>query len=185
MGILGLLGGLGSKIVDIVDKHVKNQAEKEKITLEIQKAYMEHLAKVEEMLTEKQADIIVAEATGHSWLQRNWRPLTMLVFVSIIANNYILVPYAHALFNFDLPVLKLPDQVWELIKYGLTGYLGARSLEKITGMATSAVLAKKKLETLKDSVESVVDEVKERVPKLTDFNLDIDTVEKLGSSKKK
>ena len=31
-----------------------------------------------------QAGVVTAEATGESWLQRNWRPITMLSFVGLL-----------------------------------------------------------------------------------------------------
>ena len=53
----------------------------------------------------------------------------MLVFVFIIANNYIIAPYAKALFDVEL-ILELPPQMWDLLKIGLGGYVVGRSAEK-------------------------------------------------------
>lgn len=167
--VIGLIASLGSKVIDIIDQHVKDKALKQQLTLEIQKQYTEHLAKIEEILVQKQGDIIVSEATGHSWLQRNWRPITMLVFVFIIANNYVLVPYGQA-FGLHLPLLNLPDQVWELIKYGLTGYIGARSVEKISSIAAQTKM-------VSHIAKSATQTEAKRVPKLTDFNLTLDNEE--------
>jgi hypothetical protein len=74
-------------------------------------------------------DIILAEAKGESWLQRNWRPLLMLTCITIIANNYILYPYMKAIFSFGV-ALELPDALWELLKIGVGGYVVGRSVEK-------------------------------------------------------
>jgi len=163
--ILGIVTTLGSKIIDVIDRHVKDKALKQKLMLEIQREYMKHIAKLEEEIVRKQGDIIVSEATGHSWLQRNWRPITMLVFVFIIANNYVLVPYGQA-FGFHIPMLNLPDQVWELIKYGLTGYIGARSIEKVVATTTASKI-------LREAKQSVIDEPK-KPPKLTDIDLTLE-----------
>lgn len=73
--------------------------------------------------------VIVAEAKSDSWLAANWRPLTMLVFVTIIANNYLLYPYL-SLFWPEAPLLELPDFMWELLKIGMGGYVVGRSAEK-------------------------------------------------------
>ena len=165
-----LIGGLftiGNKILDIVDKHIKDKQLKQQLSLEIQKLYTEEALKLQQQMIQSQSDVIVAEATGHSWLQRNWRPITMLVFVFIIANNYVLVPYAHAIFKFQLPVLNLPPDVWEIIKYGLTGYIGARSVEKVTSIVTANKLAKQVSETI-----SVSDSNK--APKVTNLSLEND-----------
>lgn len=76
--------------------------------------------------------VIVAEAQGDSWLQRNWRPLLMLCFVLILFNNYVAAPYARAL-GLDLPTLDLPEGAWALLNIGVGGYIAGRSAEKILG----------------------------------------------------
>jgi len=77
-----------------------------------------------------QTSIITAEAKSEHWLTAVWRPITMLVFVFIIANNYIIVPYANAM-GASLPVLDVPPDLWALIKLGLGGYVLSRGGEKI------------------------------------------------------
>jgi len=74
--------------------------------------------------------VIVAEAQGESWLQRNWRPLLMLCFVLILFNNYVCAPYARAL-GLELPTLDLPEGAWALLNIGVGGYIAGRSAEKI------------------------------------------------------
>ena len=69
------------------------------------------------------ANVIVAEAQGASWLQRNWRPVTMMCFlVMIILNQAGVLP------------IPLPDQAWTIFGVGIGGYIGSRGLEKIVGM---------------------------------------------------
>jgi len=72
---------------------------------------------------------IVAEAQSEHWLAANWRPVTMLTFVAIIANNYIIYPYL-SLFWMEAPVLTIPPDMWGLLKIGLGGYVIGRSAEK-------------------------------------------------------
>ena len=81
-------------------------------------------------LTELQASVVVAELQSGAWLAQNWRPITMLTFVFIIANNYILYPYL-SLFWGKAPVLEIPPDMWGLLKIGLGGYVVGRSGEKI------------------------------------------------------
>ena len=85
---------------------------------------------VEARFIESQSKIIEAEAKSEHWITSAWRPMTMLVFVAIIANNYILVPYMQA-FGLDVPILQLTDQMWELLKIGIGGYIVGRSAEKV------------------------------------------------------
>jgi len=79
---------------------------------------------------ENQTSVIVAEANGQSWLQRNWRPIMMMVIVVIVANNYIIFPYA-SLFTDKVKVLELPDKLYTLMTVGLGGYITGRTIEKI------------------------------------------------------
>lgn len=88
-------------------------------------------AKLQEMVLtgqmkeiEAAAQIIVAEAQGESWLQRNWRPMLMCLFGLIIANNYIVVPL------FGSPAAEIPPDMWDLLKIGVGGYVVGRSVEK-------------------------------------------------------
>ena len=79
---------------------------------------------------EQRMKAIVAEAQSESWLARNWRPITMLTFVAIVANNYILYPYL-TLFGVPSTMLETPEQLWNLINIGLGGYVIGRSAEKV------------------------------------------------------
>lgn len=74
--------------------------------------------------------IVVAEAQSNHWVVAAWRPITMLVFVAIVANNYLLYPYI-SLFWSQAPVLEVPPDLWDLIKIGLGGYVVGRSAEKV------------------------------------------------------
>ena len=76
------------------------------------------------------AGIVTAEAKSEHWLAANWRPVTMLTFVFIIANNYIIYPYL-ALFFEEAPKLEIPPDMWALLKIGLGGYVVGRSAEKV------------------------------------------------------
>lgn len=74
--------------------------------------------------------VVVAEAKSEHFITANWRPITMLTFVTIIANNYILYPYL-SLFWPEAPKLELPQDMWDLLKIGLGGYVVGRSAEKV------------------------------------------------------
>ena len=75
------------------------------------------------------AGIITAEAKSEHFLVAAWRPITMLVFVFIIANNYIIYPYL-SLFWGNAPSLTIPPDMWDLLKLGIGGYTVGRTLEK-------------------------------------------------------
>ena len=78
---------------------------------------------------EASMNVIVAEAKSEHWITSAWRPITMLVFVAIVANNYILYPYI-SLFWDSAPILDIPPQLWDLLKIGIGGYVVGRTVEK-------------------------------------------------------
>ena len=96
---------------------------------EFKKTITSSLIDYNKTILEQQASVVRAEAQGDSWLQKSWRPITMLVFVFIIANNYIVYPYL-SLFGVKATALNIPPNMWELLKIGLGGYVVGRSVEK-------------------------------------------------------
>lgn len=112
-------------VPSILDKVIPDPVERDKAKLEFMKQQQSGL------MTELQGqiDIIQEEAKSEHWLTANWRPLTMLTFVVIIANNYILYPYL-SLFWPEAPQLSIPPDMWDLLKIGLGGYVVGRSAEK-------------------------------------------------------
>ena len=93
---------------------------------EIEKALIE----LDGELAKAKSSIIVAEANGASWLQRNWRPLMMMVIIAIVANNYIIFPYLNIFFPEHVKQLELPDKLFTLMEIGLGGYIVGRTVEK-------------------------------------------------------
>jgi len=113
----------GSKIIDKIFPD-KSEAQKAKLAL----LELEQKGELAELV--ESSAIVQAEANSDSWLAANWRPLTMMCFTTIIANNYILYPYI-SLFWADAPILELPAQMWDLLKIGIGGYIVGRSSEKV------------------------------------------------------
>jgi len=91
---------------------------------------LDRLTEFETSLHTAKSKIIEAEAKSEHWLVSPWRPVTMLTFTFIVANNYIIAPYASALFSVQIPTLELTENMWELLKIGLGGYIVGRSVEK-------------------------------------------------------
>ena len=112
---------IGMKLIDKVIPDPVEKSKAKALLLEQQQA-----GNLQEM--DASMKIILAEANG-SFIQRNWRPITMLTFVFIIANNYILYPYL-SLFWVSAPVLELPPEMWNLLNIGLGGYVVGRTVEK-------------------------------------------------------
>ena len=97
---------------------------------ELETAIKRKLLSLEQSVIDAQKEVIVAEATSQSFIARNWRPIMMLTFVFIIANNYIFFPYI-SLFGGTAMVLEIPPDMWGLLKIGVGGYVIGRSGEKM------------------------------------------------------
>ena len=132
-GFLGKLlgGGVGATIDAIGNAIDKIDNSDEKLSLQLQYKQLLHEMEgkyldYENKLLDVKKETVLQEAKGESWLQRNWRPMLMLVCIFIILNNYVFVPY------FGIPSAVLDEHIWNLIELGTGGYIAGRSLEKIT-----------------------------------------------------
>ena len=108
-----LVNGVGK----IVDDVVTSDEEKLKLTNELKGLVTGFVSDIKEYQTQ----IITTEMKGN-WLQRSWRPIIMLVFAFIV----VLSAFT------DVTLNQLPNEFWGLLKIGIGGYIGGRSLEKIT-----------------------------------------------------
>lgn len=124
---------IASLILGIIDKVAGGFFENESQKNEFKNAVAAHILQNEGDIIRAQKDIIVSEAQGASWLQRNWRPLLMLVCIFIVANNYIFAPYI-MLFTQEDVSLNLDQNIWDLMKLGVGGYIAGRSGEKIASV---------------------------------------------------
>lgn len=115
-----LLGPVINGIFGVIDKAVEDKDQAAQIKARLQEMVL--TGQLKEI--EAAASIIVAEAKGDSWLQRSWRPLLMVLFGVIIANNYLVVPL------FGTPAAAIPPDMWDLLKLGVGGYVLGRSVEK-------------------------------------------------------
>jgi len=114
---------IGLAILDKVLPDPKVRSQAKTALLKLQKEGL--LKEIESSL-----EVINSEARSEHWVVAAWRPITMLTFTTIIANNYILYPYLSLLWE-NAPILKLPDNLWDLLKIGLGGYVIGRSGEKM------------------------------------------------------
>ena len=113
-----IFGALNPVIESLGLSSEKSQELKIKIA-ETQNQLQTKMLDYEAKIIEQQASVIKSEATGESWLQRNWRPITMMVMLIIIVSDM-----------FGLTTKELPDSAWELLKLGISGYIVSRGAEK-------------------------------------------------------
>ena len=123
MSVLGFISGLIKPVTDLIDNLHTSDDEKGKLVNELTKIENEMSSKLldyESKLLESKTTIITAEAKGQSWLQRNWRPMTMLTFLILIVCHYL-----------GILAFPIADQMWALLQIGIGGYIGGRTLEKV------------------------------------------------------
>lgn len=145
MGLADILGGpvkgLLSGVTDLLGKFIttdKDRMAAQVELLQLQGNLQLEMAKLDAATTSKQAEVVIAEANGHSWMQRNWRPIFALTLVSIIFFNYLVSPIFH------LAVLPTPDRLWDLMELCLGGYIGGRTVEKVAPSIISVLKDKSK-----------------------------------------
>jgi len=129
MSILSKIFSTGAKeltdsIGGVIDNVFTNDQEKLKAKAQLTEIVTSKLSE----LASYQKEVLLAEMKGN-WLQRSWRPIIMLVFggICVIAVFY------------DVKLNTIPDEFWSLLKIGIGGYVGGRSLEKITGKVTDNI----------------------------------------------
>ncbi|WP_429236433.1 3TM-type holin [Aeromonas salmonicida] len=71
-----------------------------------------------------QKSVIVAEAQGESWLQRNWRPIIMMALSAMVCIYWM--GWTHQ--ELDQPVIL---KILDIVQIGLGGYIGGRTAEKL------------------------------------------------------
>jgi hypothetical protein len=113
-----------AKLID--DLHTSDE---EKLTLAnklttIQNEMHSKVIDYETKILESKTAIITAEANGQSWLQRSWRPITMLTFLGLVVFD-----------SFGWLANPLAPEAWTLLQIGLGGYVAGRSLEKVVERA--------------------------------------------------
>lgn len=113
---------IGSKLIDRLWPSPEDRDKAKLALLELQQ---------EGALREIEANmqVVVAEAKSEHWLTASWRPILMLTFTAVVANNLILAPYIGLMFGVNA-ALPMPPEVWELLQLGIGGYLAGRTIEK-------------------------------------------------------
>ena len=79
-----------------------------------------------------QADIVKTEAASSNWLAASWRPITMLTFTALIVARW---------FGWAAPNLSEAEylKLWDIVQFGLGGYVVGRSVEKIAPAVAGAL----------------------------------------------
>jgi hypothetical protein len=134
MSFFDVIGSIFRPIADVIDHVLPSGDAKialQQKVLEAQMAAAAQAMDYEKQLLDSQAQIVKAEAQGGSWLQRNWRPITMLTFlVLVVCDAFGWLPF------------RLAGEAWTLLQLGLGGYVVGRSAEKIAPSIAQAIVGK-------------------------------------------
>lgn len=128
MAVWPFLSGLVQPVTQLIDEMHTSDEERLQVKsrlFEMQSAMAAQMLNYEARLVETKTKVIAAEAQGASWMQRNWRPLTMLTFLGLVVAD-----------TFGLTEFRLAQEAWTLLQIGLGGYVVGRSAEKIIPKVT-------------------------------------------------
>jgi hypothetical protein len=134
-GPLGFLSKVLEPITGLVDKlHTSDdeRLEAKAVLLQLQTSLMSQTLDYEKQIAQSQRDIIVAETQANSWLTRTWRPITMLTFVALVVWS-------------QFTGMEIPPDLWFVIKLGLGGYVGGRSVEKSVASVVKVMKSKEQV----------------------------------------
>lgn len=131
--ILDAISAVFKPISDVIDHLTVSGDQKaalQQTVIQGQITAATQLQQYESQLLDARTKVVLSEAQGSSWLQRNWRPITMLTFLVLVVCD-----------SFGLLKFRLADQAWTLLQLGLGGYVVGRSVEKVATPVAQAVIA--------------------------------------------
>lgn len=139
-GLEKIIQPIGSIIDELHTSEDEKLAAKAKLNT-IAVGLAEGALEYEKTVTEEQGDNIRSESTGHSWLQRNWRPILMIFFGVVI--GWVIFHGAYDLDGRPIPEVFV-TYVLDIVKLGISGYVVGRSAEKIVPQVVEALNQKAK-----------------------------------------
>jgi hypothetical protein len=79
-----------------------------------------------------QAEIVKTEAQSQHWLAACWRPILMLTFGGLIVARWL---------GWSAPNISEAEilKLWEIVQFGLGGYVVGRSVEKVVPAIAGAM----------------------------------------------
>lgn len=130
--ISAILGAVMPAVGDLAGKFFGDAEQRERFEHELRARLLEHQADIEKAAY----DVVKAEVQGagiKSW----WRPITMLTFLSLIVAWW---------FGFtpERADTALMQELFGIVKIGIGGYIGGRSVEKVAPEVRKAMEAMKR-----------------------------------------
>jgi len=118
--IIGIVGKIAGSVAERIFPDPENELKRVELQQALQAAVLERTSEIEKAA----AEVVKAEAQGQHWLQRAWRPITMLVFVALIVARWL---------GWSAPNLTEAEalKLWDIVEIGLGGYVIGRTAEKV------------------------------------------------------
>jgi len=118
--IIGIVGKIAGSVADRIFPDPEHELKRVELQQALQAAVLERTSEIEKAA----AEVVKAEAQGQNWLQRAWRPITMLVFVALIVARWL---------GWSAPNLTEAEalKLWDIVEIGLGGYVIGRTAEKV------------------------------------------------------
>ena len=130
MNFLSFLSGIFAPAAKLIDDIHVSEEEKMQLRNELEKIQSEvvnNAIELQKNEAQMRAQVMVAETQSDSWLTRSWRPMVMLGLFGIVLADY-----------FGLSHKGVPEELFEIFKYGVIGIGGGRSAEKISQIIKGA-----------------------------------------------
>lgn len=128
MNLIGALFEPAAKLIDELHTSDEERIDAKTRMLTAQTDVTLHILDKEFEMMQLRSNVIMAEANGESWIQRSWRPITMLTFLSLVVGHHL-----------GLLSMELSDNMWDILKIGIGGYIGSRGVEKTASVVASAM----------------------------------------------
>lgn len=139
--IADIVTGLAGPVVALIDE--LHTSDEERLTLkqkffELQVNLYSKVLEYEGKVVDAQSRVVEAEAKSESWLAANWRPIMMVTFLCLVVNKWTGLSVI-----LGFPQIFIPQEIelelWSLMKIGIGGYVGGRTLEKIAPSVAEAI----------------------------------------------
>lgn len=111
--VAGAVSGILSPVRDVIDELHVSDEERGALLAAVQES--------ESRVLQARTQVLTSVNLRGNWLQRSWRPITMLTFLALVVGD-----------SFGILSSPLAPEAWNLLKIGLGGYVAGRSLEKVT-----------------------------------------------------
>ena len=138
-----LLSMLNGPVFSIVDKLIPDPNLKAKLKAEITTKVLEARKEFESA----QRDVLLAEVSQGSVMTRSWRPVLMYLVMLFLLVYGLILPiidlFVSNPITFKPRWNEIPDGMWNLLSIGVGGYIGGRTIEKVTSTVSKYLPTRK------------------------------------------